>query len=92
MASLSKLYTRKEIDAIRQALIDKHGDHCFICRKPGSAFKKRLSVDHAHRSGRVRGLLCFYCNRMLVARHTIESAREVLAYLEAFDIPLTEGK
>ena len=87
MPALSKLYTRKEIDEIRQQLIDKHGDQCAICKKPGSAFKKRLSVDHNHRSGRIRGLLCYYCNRRLVGRHSIETATKILHYLLAYDLP-----
>lgn len=34
---------------------------CAICRRHCSS-GKRLSVDHHHSSGRVRGLLCGRCN------------------------------
>ncbi len=85
MASLSKLYTRREIDKIRDELITKHGNRCAICNKPRSAFKKALSVDHNHKSGKIRGLLCYRCNRFRVGRQVIETCREVLDYLLKYD-------
>lgn len=85
MPKLSKLYTKKEIDKIREELIAKHGDQCSICKKPRSAFKNKLSVDHSHKTNRIRGLLCFSCNKFRVGRQTIESCREVLEYLIKYD-------
>lgn len=85
MPSLSKLYSRKEIDTIRNGLIKIHGDQCSICNKPRSSFKNRLAVDHNHRSGKIRGLLCFYCNKRILGRHDKKSARAILAYLEKYD-------
>lgn len=86
MPSLSKMYTRKEIDKLRDDLIKIHGNSCAICKKPGSAFNKRLSVDHNHKSNRIRGLLCFRCNKYRVGRQTIETSREVLEYLLKYDV------
>lgn len=90
MAKLSKLYTKKQIDEIRKELIEKHGNQCALCEKPRSAFKKNLSVDHSHKSGRIRGLLCYRCNKFLVGRQTIESARKILNYLLKYDLPEAE--
>jgi len=48
----------------------QHG-RCAICRKTESFInaktgkKQKLSVDHDHGTGMVRGLLCVCCNRML---------------------------
>lgn len=90
MPKLSKLYTVKEINSIRQRLIDEHGDKCAICKKPRSAFKNRLSVDHNHATNRIRGLLCYRCNKFLVGRNTIESASKTLEYLLKYDVLLED--
>jgi hypothetical protein len=88
LPKLNKLYSRKEIDKIREGLIQKYGDQCAICERPRSAFKNRLSVDHSHTTGRIRGLLCFYCNKRIIGRHTIETANKILKYLLKYDLPL----
>lgn len=45
-------------------LLAAQGGRCAICRaKPKS---KRLAVDHDHRTGAVRGLLCSRCNHDLM--------------------------
>lgn len=85
---LNKLFTRKEIDNIRNQLIALHGDKCAICKKPRSVFKNKLSVDHSHVSGRIRGLLCFRCNKFQLGRHTIESAMRIVEYLLKYDLPM----
>ena len=87
MPKLNKVYTRKQIDEMRQKLVDEFGNKCMICLKPGTAFKKRLALDHNHKSGRVRGILCYRCNKFMVGRQTIESATKVLNYLLAWDKP-----
>src|SRR6185503_1075016 len=40
-------------------LLSAQGHRCAICR---CAFKKTPCVDHSHKSGKVRGLLCCLCN------------------------------
>lgn len=40
------------------------GGKCAICQRATGA-KKALAVDHNHRTGRARGLLCGPCNKML---------------------------
>lgn len=90
MPKLSKLFTKKQIDIIRAELIEKHGNHCAICKKPREAFKNSLSVDHNHKSDRIRGLLCYRCNKFMVGRQTIETTKQVLEYLMKYDLP--EGK
>ncbi len=85
MPKLNKLYTRKQIDQLRQSLIDKHGDKCAICSRPRTDFKNKLSVDHSHITGKIRGLLCFYCNKYRVGRANLASAKSVYEYLLKYE-------
>jgi hypothetical protein len=45
-----------------QSIYDYQGGSCAICQRATGAYK-RLSVDHCHSTGLVRGLLCQKCNR-----------------------------
>ena len=57
-------------------LLREQGGRCAICRaRPKS---KRLAVDHDHRTGAVRGLLCSRCNHDLMG-----SAWDSLALVQA---------
>lgn len=62
---------------------------CAICGKgPGSYVRKRLNqaglrVDHDHKTGKVRGLLCNECNMGLgQLGDSIEAILKVLRYLQ----------
>lgn len=46
------------------SMLDSQNGRCAICgRKPDETWKKkRLSVDHDHGTGKIRGLLCHKCN------------------------------
>lgn len=55
---------------------------CAICGKHERNFKKRLAVDHNHKTGNVRGLLCFYCNKFRVGRLDSYWANLVCQYLD----------
>lgn len=43
-------------------LLEKQEHKCIICEKHESEFGVSLAVDHCHKTGIVRGLLCFKCN------------------------------
>lgn len=50
------------------AMIEEHGNKCAICAAEAGGWKAnggRLVVDHDHKTGLVRGLLCPSCNRGL---------------------------
>ena len=55
---------------------------CKICGKHQSEFKKRLSVDHNHSTGKVRGLLCINCNRGLGSfKDNIKNLKTAVVYI-----------
>lgn len=47
-------------------IYDAQGGFCYLCRRAKGTGKKRLSVDHCHTTGFVRGLLCSHCNRDII--------------------------
>nr|MDT0657647.1 endonuclease VII domain-containing protein [Micromonospora sp. DSM 115978] len=74
-------------------MLTAQGGLCAICRKPEitrgrSGAPRRLAVDHDHRSGAVRGLLCHRCNLVTWAieenPHLLD---EVRAYLDRHASP-----
>ncbi|AVP42547.1 endonuclease VII [Mycobacterium phage Lopton] len=67
-----------EYEAIKEA----QGGKCAICQRATGAYKA-LAVDHDHRTGYDRGLLCSTCNKMLGhARDEIAFFERAIDYLE----------
>jgi len=64
-------YSHGVDDAQYQELFEKQDGVCAICKQPETAKHKKsgrvhsLTVDHDHRTGVVRGLLCRRCNTAL---------------------------
>lgn len=48
-----------------EAMLVDQGGTCYVCKQPPNG--RRLAVDHCHRTGRIRRLLCIECNRALGA-------------------------
>lgn len=46
------------------SMLKNQNGRCKICStlETGRKLSARLSVDHCHKTGKVRGLLCFHCN------------------------------
>src|SRR5882672_12930961 len=59
-------------------LLRKQRGCCAVCGRHESVFRKKLSIDHDHNSGFIRGLLCINCNRYVVGRHRKGSGSELL--------------
>lgn len=70
--------THDEFDAMEAA----QGGLCAACRGPQQHGWKRLCVDHDHATGKVRGLLCDFCNRAVgLLGDDASKARSLAEYL-----------
>jgi len=72
------------------AMLTAQGGVCAVCRQPERAGRDgrivRLSVDHCHRTGAVRGLLCRACNTRVgiyEGRHVDDIRRYLSTFEEA---------
>lgn len=60
------------------------GGVCALCSEPPTV--RYLSVDHCHRTGTVRGLLCKKCNTALgLFRENIKTLRAAAEYVEKYN-------
>jgi hypothetical protein len=48
-----------------QEMYEEQNGVCAVCEKPGDGKWKKLCVDHDHKTGKVRQLLCRNCNMVL---------------------------
>jgi len=66
--SMRKYFYKRDynitIDEYNKIFNNQNGS-CKICGRHQSEFKQRLCIDHDHKTGKIRGLLCHPCNRFL---------------------------
>lgn len=53
-----------EFDAMAAA----QGHVCKLCMEPPNGRYLRLQVDHDHKTGKIRGLLCWHCNYRIIGK------------------------
>lgn len=75
------------LEQYRQMLLAQKGV-CACCGRPETATQRgrimTLCVDHDHKDGSIRGLLCQHCNKMLGhAKDSTETLTRAVAYLDA---------
>jgi hypothetical protein len=75
-------------------MLEAQGGVCFICGEPPKEGRRKLAVDHLHskgekkrnpreKRGRVRGLLCWQCNRGIGGfKDSVTQLRRAADYLE----------
>jgi len=71
-------------------LLEAQGGVCAICKQPEETLdsrtkqRKRLVVDHDHRTGKVRGLLCQSCNSAIgFLEKKLDHLDSIVVYLHA---------
>jgi hypothetical protein len=61
-------------------MLSEQGGVCYVCKKED---RRRLCVDHDHRTGAVRKLLCDSCNNLLGrCDDDIEILAKLISYVE----------
>lgn len=65
-------------------IIEKQNGVCKICEKFRlQQNKEYMAIDHCHKTGKVRGILCAWCNKALGAfNDNIEHLKNAIKYLE----------
>lgn len=58
---------------------------CAICFESEDNLTRRLAVDHCHKTGKIRGLLCTYCNTAIgKLKEDIDIMERAIAYVEKY--------
>jgi len=71
------------------AMVEAQNGRCAICKgaeqhiSPYTKTVRRLSLDHNHRTGKLRGLLCSLCNRRIgLFNEDLQLLRAAISYLQ----------
>lgn len=66
-------------------LLAEQNHSCYICGKTEEENKKKLAIDHCHKTNKVRRLLCHHCNCALgMVDDKEEILISMLSYLKEF--------
>lgn len=80
-------YVRKYGISIQDydALVKAQNGLCAICNLPGNGKYQKLHVDHCHKTGKFRALLCVNCNRGLgYFQDNSECLKKAANYIDKF--------
>ena len=69
------------------AMLSGQDNCCAICKgKETYGRHKRFTVDHNHKTGKIRGLLCNHCNTALgLVGDNIHTLKSMIEYLESHE-------
>lgn len=66
-------------------LLKKQKYRCGICKLKWNKGDKRFCLDHCHKTGKIRGLLCTSCNSMIgFAKDRIKVLKGAIKYLRIY--------
>lgn len=70
-----------------ELILVNQGGKCACCGKTPEIQKYRLAVDHNHKTGKIRGLLCRNCNVSLgLVKENKDTLLNMIAYLEKYNM------
>lgn len=68
-----------------QKMYDEQNGVCAICGSEGDGKWKKLCVDHNHKTGKVRKLLCRNCNMVLgQVDDSVQTLQTMIQYLQKY--------
>jgi thiol-disulfide isomerase/thioredoxin len=83
IAVIKRKYGISEEEYIQ--ILKKFDNKCGICSSTDSGGRsKRMSLDHCHKTGKIRGILCHSCNTGLgLLKDSTEILQKAIDYLES---------
>jgi len=70
-----------------EILLKAQEGRCAICGIHEDLLTRALAIDHCHTTGKIRGLLCNYCNPGLGSfRDSVKSLQAAIMYLQSHSI------
>lgn len=68
-----------DVDKLKQ----KYNYKCAICLSSENELKRKLHIDHCHKTGKIRGVLCDNCNKSLGSmKDSITILQNAIKYLK----------
>ncbi len=65
--------------------LELQDNKCAICKKANPSKKRCLAVDHIHATKKVRGILCYKCNRDMNVIDDASHLEKCLAYKKKYE-------
>ena len=66
-------------------MLQKQKGRCAICGRKPFGRRKRLVVDHCHKTNGVRALLCHVCNSVLgMIKESVSTLKTMIVYIRRF--------
>ncbi len=66
-------------------MLEAQNHSCALCQKHKSHFSYNLHVEHNHKTGHVRALACYYCNKFRIGRNDLASSEALYEYMAKYD-------
>jgi hypothetical protein len=66
-------------------MLKKQNNKCYICNRPDSEQTRSLHIDHDHKTGKVRALLCHHCNTTIGSlKENTKVLKNIINYLKEY--------